>query len=132
MAGSVNKVLLVGYLGRDPETRDVGDSRVCNFSLACNETWKDKQGERQERVEWVRVVAWGKLAEVCDQYLEKGKQCYVEGKLQTRKWADKDGTERWSTDVVAKEVVFLGKGTGTGGSDRPPEPPPHTEEDCPV
>lgn len=128
----VNKWIGVGNLGKDPEIKFLNNGNaVCNFSLACNEQWKDKDGEKQQRVEWVRVVAWGKLAENAAQYLGKGRQCYVEGKLQTRKWADQDGVERWTTEVVARDIVFIGKGSG-GGGDRPPEPPELTEDDMPV
>ncbi|MHC4864668.1 MAG: single-stranded DNA-binding protein [Planctomycetota bacterium] len=132
MSSGVNRVILVGFLGQDPEVRFVGESgnAVCNFSLATNESWKDKQGVKQEKVEWHRIQVWGKLAENCGKYLAKGKQCYIEGKIQTRKWTDNEGQDRWTTDIVAQEVVFLGK--GSGGGDRPPEPPPPTEDDMPI
>lgn len=109
MSGSVNRVILVGNLGRDPEMRstDSGTS-VCNFSIATSENWTDKTGEKQERTEWHRIVVWAKLAEICGQYLKKGRQVYIEGRLQTRKWQDKDGNERYTTEVVAQNVVFLG------------------------
>jgi single-strand DNA-binding protein len=120
MSGSVNKVILIGNLGRDPEVKFLDGGRaVCNFSVACNETWKDKEGQKQERVEWVNIVAWGKLAELCGQYLKKGRQCFIEGKLQTDKY-DKDGSTRYSTKVVASEVTFLG---GKGDSPRDDGPP---------
>lgn len=128
----VNRVILVGFLGKDPELKFIGDNSkaVCNFSMATNETWKDKAGVKQEKVEWHKIVVWDKLAENCSKYLSKGKQCYVEGKIQSRKWTDDNGVDRWSTDIVAREVVFLGK--SEGGSSRQPEPPPHTEDDLPV
>lgn len=112
MGGSVNKVIIVGRLGHDPEVRFAGNGNaVANFSVATDEEWKDKDGNKQSRVEWHRVVVWGKLAELCGEYLKKGRQCFVEGKLQTREW-EKDGVKRYTTEVVASEVTFLG---GKGG-----------------
>ena len=112
--GSVNKVILVGNLGADPELKYTPSNRpVCNLSIATNEVWKDKAGQKQERVEWHRVNVWGDQAEHCSKYLSKGRQVYIEGKLQTRKWQDKEGKDRYSTEVVADRVVFLG-GQGTG------------------
>lgn len=108
MAG-VNKVILVGNLGGDPELKHLDSgSVVANFTVATNEKWKDKQGEYQERTEWHRLVAWGKLAEICGQYLSKGKQVYIEGRLQTREW-DKDGEKRYTTEIVANNMVILGR-----------------------
>lgn len=112
--GSINKVILVGRLGADPDLKYVGgNSRpVCNFSLATSEKWKDKRsGETQERTEWHRIQAWGKMAENCSKYLSKGREAYVEGRLQTRSY-DKDGQKHYSTDIVADRVVFLGGGQG--------------------
>ena len=111
---SVNKVILVGHLGKDPEGRDVGGARVVNMRVATSETWKDKSGERQERTEWHSVVIWNeRLAEVAEKYLRKGSKVYVEGGLQTRKWTDKAGAERYSTEVVLSkfrgELVLLDK-----------------------
>jgi len=108
MAG-VNKVFLVGRLGRDPEIRYSQDGRgICNFSVATSNEWKDKNtGEKKERTEWSRIVAFGKLAEICGQYLSKGRQVYVEGKLQTRQW-EKEGVTMYTTEIVASEVQFLG------------------------
>ena len=103
MAGSVNKVILIGNLGRDPETRQTQDGRpVVNFTVATNETWKDRQtGERRERVEWHRVVIFGEgLADIAQRYLRKGSKVYLEGQLQTRKWTDQSGQERYTTEVV--------------------------------
>ena len=114
--GSVNRVIVVGNLGRDPEVRFSGSSQaVANFSVATSEKWKDKGGQMQERTEWHRVVAWGKLGELCGQHLKKGRTAYVEGRLQTREWQDKDGGKRTATEIVASNVVFLG---GRGGGER--------------
>lgn len=122
---SVNKVILIGNVGKDPDVKFTpGGQAVANFTIACNEQWKDKAGAKQERVEWVRIVAWGKLAELCGQYLQKGRQVYIEGKMQTREWTDKENVKKWTTEVVAKEVTFLGKGEGraeTGGAPAPAE-----------
>lgn len=109
--GSVNKVILVGNLGADPELKYTPSNKaVCNLSVATNETWKDKEGTKQERVEWHRIVVWNEAAENCSTYLKKGRTVYVEGRLQTRKWTDKEGRERYSTEVMADRVVFLGEG----------------------
>lgn len=110
---SVNKVILVGRLGQNPEVRYTpSGSAVANFSVATNEAWTDKSGQKQERTEWHRVVVWGKLAELCNQYLQKGRQCYVEGRLQTRSWQDKDGQTKYSTEVQAQTIQFLGGQAG--------------------
>jgi single-strand DNA-binding protein len=115
---SVNKVILVGNLGADPELKYTpGNRAVCNLSLATSEVFKDKAGARQERTEWHRVTVWGEQAEHCSKYLGKGRSVYVEGRLQTRSWDDKDGKKRHSTDVVADRVVFLG-GQGEGSNGR--------------
>lgn len=115
--GSVNKVIVIGNLGKDPEVRYTqGGKAVANFSVAVNESWKDKDGNKQEKTEWINVVVWDKLAENCGKYLAKGRQAYIEGKLQTRKWQDKDGNDRWTTEVVANNVVFL---SGAKGDDKP-------------
>lgn len=121
---SVNKVILLGNLGQDPELRNTaGGQSVANFSLATNERWKDKDGEKQERTEWHRVVLWGKVAEIAGEYLSKGDTVYVEGKLQTRKWTDKEGNDRYSTEVVGQTLQFVTtKGKG-GGDDREQERP---------
>jgi len=109
---SVNKVILIGRLGTDPEVKHIesasGASAVVNFNLATGSKWKDKQGNQQEKTEWHRVVAWGKLAEICGQYLKKGSQAYVEGSLETRQWEDKQGAKRYTTEVKAQVVRFLG------------------------
>jgi single-strand DNA-binding protein len=112
---SVNKVILVGRLGQNPEVRYTpSGAAVANFSLATNESWTDKSGQKQERTEWHRIVVWGKLAELCSQYLSKGRQAYVEGRLQTRQWQDKDGQTKYTTEVQAQTVQFLGSGAGAG------------------
>jgi len=114
MAG-VNKVILIGHLGADPELRYTPTgSAVCNMRVATSESWTDKSGEKKEATEWHRIVVWEKLAELCAQYLVKGRQVYLEGKLKTREWNDKDGNKRFSTEVVANQVVFLGGGDKQG------------------
>ena len=114
---SVNKVILIGNLGRDPELRYTqSGSAVANFTLATNEKWRDKDGNNQERTEWHRVVVWGRTAENCAQYLHKGSSVYVEGRLQTREWEDKDGNKRNTTEINALNVQFLGGRGGSGGS----------------
>jgi single-strand DNA-binding protein len=119
--GSVNKVILVGNLGRDAELRYTpGGAAVATLNLATTETWKDKEsGQKKEDTQWHRVILWGKTAEVLQDYLTKGKQIYVEGKLQTRKWKDKDGNEKYTTEVKGDRVVLLSGGGGGGsGSER--------------
>ena len=118
--GSVNKVILVGNLGRDAELRYTpGGAPVATLSLATTEMWNDKAGQRQEKTEWHRVVLWGKTAESLNEYLMKGKQIYVEGKLQTREWTDKDGTKRYTTEIRGDRVVLLGGGGGGGARQQP-------------
>jgi single-strand DNA-binding protein len=113
--GSVNKVILVGNLGRDAEVRYTpGGAAVATLSLATTEVFKDKDGQRQEQTEWHRVVLWGKTAETLSEYLRKGKQIYVEGRLQTRSWDDKEGKKRYTTEIRGDRVVLLG-GPGRGG-----------------
>jgi single-strand DNA-binding protein len=119
--GSVNKVILVGNLGRDAELRYTpGGAPVATLNMATTEVWNDKGGQRQEKTEWHRVVLWGKTAESLSEYLTKGKQIYVEGRLQTRKWEDKDGKERYTTEVRGDRVVLLSGGGGGGGGARQP------------
>lgn len=114
---SVNKVILLGRLGQDPELKYTpGGSAVCNFSLATTEAWTDKQGQKQEKTEWHRVVVWGKLAELCNQYLAKGRQAFLEGRLQTRSWDDKDGNKRYTTEILASTVQFIGGATANNNS----------------
>jgi single-strand DNA-binding protein len=118
--GSVNKVILVGNLGRDAELRYTpGGAPVATLNMATTEVWNDKGGQRQEKTEWHRVVLWGKTAESLSEYLTKGKQIYVEGRLQTRKWEDKDGKERYTTEVRGDRVVLLSGGGGGGGVRQP-------------
>jgi single-strand DNA-binding protein len=116
---SVNKVILIGNLGRDPEVRYLpsGDA-VANFSIATTEKWKDKNGEMQEQTEWHRISFFGRQAEICGEYLRKGSSVYIEGRLQTRKWTDKDGNERFTTEVKGDRMQMLG---GRGGGAATPE-----------
>ena len=139
MARGINKVILVGNLGADPDTRYMpSGSAVTNLSIATSESWKDKQtGEQKERTEWHKVAMFNRLAEVAAEYLRKGSQVYIEGKLRTRKWQDRDGNDRWTTEVIADEMQMLGgRGGGGGaapmssGSDSgPPSGPPDTGPD---
>jgi len=113
--GSVNKVILVGNLGRDAELRYTpGGAAVATLNLATTEVWNDKGGQRQEKTEWHRIVLWGKQAESLQEYLTKGKQIYVEGRLQTRQWDDKDGNKRYTTEIKADRITLLGGGGGRG------------------
>jgi single-strand DNA-binding protein len=113
--GSVNKVILVGNLGRDAELRYTpGGAPVATLNLATTEVWNDKAGQRQEKTEWHRVVLWGKTAESLSEYLVKGKQLYIEGRLQTRQWDDKDGNKRYTTEIRGDRIVLLGGGGGSG------------------
>ena len=142
MAGSgVNKVILVGNLGKDPEVRYTPSGQaVANFTIATNENWTDKQGQKQERTEWHRIVVWGKVAELCGEYLSKGRQVYIEGRLQTREWNNKEGVKQYTTEVVANPVggvVFLSGGErggarGAKGAGAPADdfgaPPPGLDE----
>ncbi len=138
MAGGVNKVILVGNLGADPDMRFTPSGQgVCELRVATSESWNDKNGQRQERVEWHRIVVWGKRAEVCSKYLSKGRQVYVEGRIQTRTYDDKDGNKRYITEVIANDVQFLGGGKGEGGAaagaaggkSRDDGPPPPSDVD---
>ena len=143
MAGSINKVILVGNLGADPEIRQTKDGRpIANLSVATGESWKDKNtGDMQERTEWHRVSMFGKLAEIAGQYVRKGSKLYIEGRLQTRKWQDKDGNDRYTTEVVANEMQML---DSRGGADSagtpaaapaaasaPAQPPADFDDDIP-
>lgn len=146
MARGVNKVIIIGNLGKDPETRYTpSGSAVTNFTVATNESWKDKQtGEQKERTEWHRVSMFNRLAEVAAEYLRKGSQVYIEGKLRTRKWQGKDGNDRYTTEIIADEMQMLGgggdfsgnsRGGGSGGDDKggsgnaPPQPGPDEFDD---
>ena len=109
----MNKVILIGNLGQNPEVKHSASGQaICNLSIATNESWTDKNGQKQEKTEWHRVVVFGRLAEICGQYLQKGRQAYIEGKLQTRSWQDKDNQTRYTTEVVAQTVQFLGGAAG--------------------
>lgn len=121
MARGINKVILVGNLGNDPEVRySQSGSAITTISVATTENWKDKNGEQQERTEWHRVKFFGRLAEIAGEYLKKGRQVYIEGSLRTEKYTDKSGVEKYSTDIIANEMQMLGSGMGGGeGSDRP-------------
>jgi single-strand DNA-binding protein len=144
--GSVNKVILVGNLGKDAELRfTAGGAAVSTVTMATTEVWNDKQGQKQEKTEWHRIVLWGKQAESLQEYLVKGKQIYVEGRLQTRQWDDKDGNKRYTTEIKADRITLLGSAGGgrSGATDRssgaaygggaPEEPPmePITDDDIP-
>jgi single-strand DNA-binding protein len=114
---SVNKVILVGRLGKDPETRYMTNGEaVTNVTLATSENWKDKNGEKQERTEWHNLVFYRRLAEIAGEYLKKGSQIYVEGKIQTRKWQDKEGKDRYTTEIIVNEMQMLGSKSGGAGS----------------
>jgi single-strand DNA-binding protein len=117
MARGVNKVILIGHLGKDPEVRYMpSGNAVCNVTLATSDSWKDKQsGETKDRTEWHNLVFYGRLAEIAGEYLRKGSQAYVEGRLQTRKWQDKSGNDRYTTEIVVNDMQMLG-GRGGGGS----------------
>ena len=141
---SVNKVILIGNLGKDPEVRfTAGGKAVARFSVATSEVWNDAEGSRQERTEWHNIVVWGKQAESCGQYLQKGRQVYIEGSIRNRQYDDKDGNKKYITEVNAQRVQFLGGGGGGGGRGAQPRetqsaepaagPPaaPSEEEDIP-
>lgn len=119
MSNSVNKVILVGRLGKDPEVKYTQSGvPVARFSMATDEVWKDQSGEKQQRTEWHTIVAWRKLAEICGQYLNKGKLVYIEGRLQTRNWEDKDGNKRHTTEIQADNMVMLGGKSDEARSDK--------------
>ncbi|MGB9617961.1 MAG: single-stranded DNA-binding protein [Desulfomonilaceae bacterium] len=106
---SLNKVMLLGYLGRDPEVRYTSSGRaVATFTLATSQRWKDQDGTEQERTEWHRIVAWGKLGEICSEYLSKGKQIFLEGRIQSREWEDQDGNKRTTYEIVANDIIMVG------------------------
>lgn len=138
---SVNKVILIGNLGNDPEVRYTqGGSAVANFNMATNEVWNNKDGQREERTEWHRIVCWGRTAELAGEYLSKGRTVYVEGRLQTREWEDKEGQKRYTTEIVAQSVKFLGgRGESSGrpaakaasGGGVEPAAPVEVEDDIP-
>ena len=110
----MNKVILIGNLGADPELKYAqSGTAVCNFSLATTEKYTDKSGEKQEETEWHRIVAWGRLAEICGEYLSRGKKVVIEGKIRTREWTDKDEKKRYTTEIIARQMVMLGAGENT-------------------
>ncbi|MFZ5773940.1 MAG: single-stranded DNA-binding protein [Thermodesulfobacteriota bacterium] len=133
----VNKVILIGNLGKDPEVRySQTGTAIASFSVATTETWKKQDGSKEELTEWHRIVAFGRLGEICGEYLSKGSKVFIEGRLQTRKWDDKDGNTRYTTEIVAREMKMLsprgGSDTGGGqGYDEPPFPEPVMGEDVP-
>lgn len=134
----INKVILIGNLGADPEVRYTQDgTAVASFNVATTEQWKGKDGQQQEQTEWHRVVAWRRLGEICGEYLSKGSKVYIEGKLQTRKWQDRDGNDRYTTEIQAREMKMLSpRGARSGGDqamgDEPPFPDsPSTGDDVP-
>jgi len=138
----INKVILIGNLGADPEIRYTqGGTPVCNFRIATTERWKGQDGQQQEQTEWHSIVAWRRLAEICSEYLSKGSKVYIEGKLQTRKWQDQNGNDRYTTEIVARDMQMLSPrgtsagnesyGANSGYQDLPPEPPQGTGDDVP-
>ncbi len=128
MANGLNKVILIGNLGRDPEVRYTpGGLAVANFSMATSETWTNKEGEKETRTEWHRIVAWGKLGEICGEYLSKGKQIYIEGRIQTREWEDKEGNKRYTTEITASQMLMLGSRESAGES----RPSPSSDMETP-
>ena len=133
MARGINKVMLIGNLGNDPDIRyTASGAAVANISLATAESWRDKEsGEQQERTEWHRIVFFGRLAEIVGEYLRKGSQIYVEGRLQTRKWQDKEGNDRYTTEIVANEMQMLGSRSG-GGASYDSAPAQNTPEPAPA
>ncbi len=128
----VNKVILVGRLGNDPEVHYTNSGKaVAKLSIATSENWADKEGQRQERTEWHRIVVWGKLGELCGEYLKKGRQVFIEGRLQTRSWEDKEGQKKYTTEIVAQNIQFLGGRSESGHMNdaveaSPETPPPNT------
>lgn len=134
----VNKAILIGRLGADPEIRYTpSGAEVANFRIATSETWTNKNGEKEERTEWHRIVAWRALAKICGEYLSKGKLVYIEGKIRNRSWEDRDGNKKWTTEIEATEMRMLGGGGGEAERrTKEPEgdyapPPPNKEEDVP-
>ena len=124
MANGLNKAILIGNLGRDPEVRYTPSGlAVANFSIATSETWTNKEGEKETRTEWHRIVAFGKLGEICGEYLSKGRQIYIEGRIQNRSYDDRDGNKRYITEIVANEMQMLGRAGDQGGGGGRPEAP---------
>lgn len=138
MAASVNRVILLGSLGKDPEVKYIpSGTAVANFSMATSEKFKSKSGEWEEKTEWHNIQAWARLAEICGEYLQKGSMVYIEGRIQTRKWEDKDGKDRYTTEIVAEKMQMLsktkGKDSGNGAGDKPVsnEPAFNPDDDLP-
>jgi single-strand DNA-binding protein len=128
---TLNKAMIIGRLGSDPELRYTQSGMpVANFNVATNEIWNDKSGQRQERTEWHRVVVFNKQAEIAGKYLKKGREVFIEGRIQTREWQDKDGNKRYTTEIVASTIQFLGAQNEGGGGGRYSEPPPYTDADA--
>jgi len=134
MARGINKVILIGNLGKDPDIRYTpGGAAVANVTIATNESWKDKNtGEQQEKTEWHNVVFFSRLAEIVGEYLRKGSQVYIEGRLQTRKWQDKSGNDRYTTEIIANEMQMLGGRSGGGMPDSQSAPPPAEPTSAPA
>ena len=133
MAEGINKVILLGNLGQDPELRyTAGGQAVCNMRIATSEKWQGRDGQMNERTEWHTVVVWGKTGENCGKFLKKGRQVYVEGRIETREWEDREGNKRRTTEVKANRVLFLGGGSGRGRDEYGDDPPPHTDRDAPA
>lgn len=129
---TVNKVILLGHLGKDPESKSLpSGQKMCSFSIATSEQWKDQSGQKQERTDWHNIVVWAKLAELCETYLQKGSEVYLEGKLSTRSWDDKDGKKQYRTEVTANEVKFISgnRKKDSGGSAQNGGAPP--DDDIP-
>jgi single-strand DNA-binding protein len=125
---SLNKVLLIGNLGSDPEIRTTSSGQsVCNYSLATSRRWNNREGQAQEETEWHRIVVWGRQAETCKEFLSKGRQVFIEGRLQTRQWEDQNGNKKYTTEVVAQNVQFLSGGRGAGASGKAPDSSPQPE-----
>jgi single-strand DNA-binding protein len=139
MSAGVNKVILVGFLWADPDLRSTpGGQSACNLRLATSESWNDKEGGKKERTEWHRITVWGKRAEICAKYLAKGRQVYIEGRIQTRTYKDKEGVEKYITEVVANDVQFLGSGGDKDGGNKDnfashgePRETSHVDDDIP-
>jgi len=138
----VNKAIIVGRLGSDPEVKTISSGQtVCTLSVATSENWKDRDGQKQEKTEWHRIVVWGKMAEICGKHLSKGRQVYLEGRLQTRSWEDQQGQKKYTTEIVANTVQFLGSndrssqsqntGSTTETQDFGPEPSFDSSEEIP-
>lgn len=136
----LNKAMLIGNLGRDVQVHTGGERPCATFVVATEERWKDREGTPQQKTEWHNIVAWGRLADICVQYLRKGSKVYIEGKIQTRRYLTQDGTERYTTEIIANEMKMLdtrrdnqgdGYAGSQGGQQRRNGPPPHTDEDLP-